>query len=276
MSGDEIGGEERGGAEPIRLTTKVGETYPLLRLHDRAETVSNFIRQYGVWQRPITTFLISYLKEGDVFVDVGANIGYFSVYAGLCVGQSGRVHAVEPAPDNAALLAANLELNGLSNAEVHRTAVADFTGEATLFQGEFNAGAHSLLRKGDLAPGVEVPVTTLDELLSGEPKVKLIKIDVQGAEISVLRGMKDLLSERERRPAIIMEFSPGELQRNGALEEFFHFIARNRYSLRAFIANERSRIKPPQIRRATLRQIADDFLYAKETAEFDLLLLTHP
>lgn len=265
-------GEKQG---PFTLAVPAGSECPRLHLHGRSETVSNFIRTFGVWQRPITAFLINYLKEGDVFVDVGANIGYFSVYAGLCVGDSGRVHAIEPDPDNAALLAANLELNGLSNAKVHRTAVADFTGEATLYQGEFNAGAHSLVQKDGLGPGAEVPVTTLDRLLADEPKVKLLKIDVQGAEISVLRGMKEMLSDSERRPAIIMEFSPGELRRNDALEEFFDFVARNRYSLRAFIANERSRTKPPQIRRATLRQIAKDFLFAKETAEFDLLLLTH-
>jgi len=260
---------------PVTLTVPAGSECPRLRLHNRSETVSNFIRSFGVWQRPITTFLINYLEEGDVFVDVGANIGYFSVYAGLCVGDSGRVHAIEPDPDNAALLAANLELNGLANAQVHRTAVADFTGEATLYRGKSNAGAHSLVQKGGLAPGAEVPVTTLDRLLAEEPKVKLMKIDVQGAEISVLRGMKEMLSDPGRRPAIIMEFSPGELRRNDALEEFFDFVAHNRYSLRAFIANERSRIKPPQIRRATLRQIAEDFLLARETAEFDLLLLTH-
>ena len=254
----------------------MGETRPRLLLHDRPETVSNFIREYGVWQRPVTTFIAGYLNEGDVFVDVGANIGYFSVYAGLCVGSSGQVHAVEPDPDNAALLTANLALNGLSNVRLHRAAVSDYCGEATLFRGNFNAGAHSLLRKDDLSAGPKVAVATLDQLLAEERQVKLIKIDVQGAEPSVLRGMQELLARCETKPGILMEFSPVDLARSGELDELFGFISRNQYSLRAFITNERAKTKPPQIRRATLRQIANDFLAVDDAAEFDILLLAHP
>ena len=263
------------GREPVTLPIPVGRTSPRLFLHDRPETISNFVRKFGVWQRPITSFIVSYLQPGDVFVDVGANIGYFSVYAGLCVGGDGRVHAIEPDSDNAALLRANLALNGLANVQLHQTAVSDYCGEATLFRGGFNAGAHSLLPKDDLTPRSKVPVTTLSRLLEGEPEIKLMKIDVQGAELSALRSMAELLSKCETKPGIIMEFSPIDLQRNGELDEFFEFVSQNGYSLRAFIANERAKTKPPQIRRATLRQIAEDLLYANDAAEFDLLLLSH-
>ena len=108
------------------------------------------------------------------------------------------------------------------------------------------------------------------------PKVNLIKIDVQGAQIDVLRGMQEMLSSPGARPGIILEFAPGELKRNGTLDEFFDFVAHNDYSLRAFIANERPHTKPPQIRRATLRRIAEDFIAGGDPAEFDLLLLPHP
>lgn len=258
---------------PIELAYAVNSVFPRLHVHDHNETVSNFLRRHKIWQRQITVFIAGYLSDGDVFVDAGANIGYFSVYAGLRVGSSGKVHAVEPDEKNASLLTANLELNGLSNFTVHPTAVSDTTGEATLFRGKSNAGAHSLLQKGSLAAGPKVPVTTLDNLLRKERTPKLIKIDVQGAELNVLNGMKDLLSGGEEKPAILLEFSPIDLHRNGQLDQLFEFIKSHDYGVRAFIANERRAIMPPQIRRATLRGIANDFVKTNDAAEFDIVLI---
>lgn len=264
-------------SESFTLTLAVAGRRPQLRLHDQGETVSNFIRGHGVWQRPLTSFLINYLQPDDVFVDVGANLGYFTVYAGLAVGAGGKVLAVEPDERNAALLTANAELNGLRNVQLHRTAVADFTGEAPLFRGSFNAGAHSLIHKDDLdAEEATVPVTTLDRLLAQETKVKLIKIDVQGTEVAVLRGLEGYLAATGFRPGITLEFSPLELSRRGELDYVIDFIARHGYSLRAFIANERATTRPPQIRRATLLQIARDLVEVGDNAEFDVLLLAHP
>jgi FkbM family methyltransferase len=264
-------------SEPFLLTLPVAGRRPRLHLHDQGETVSNFIRGHGVWQRPLTSFLLNYLKPDDVFVDVGANLGYFTVYAGLAVGAGGKVLAVEPDERNAALLLQNAELNGLSNVQLHRTAVADFIGEAPLFRGDFNAGAHSLIHKDDLnAEETSVPVTTLDRLLAQEPRVKLIKVDVQGAEVAVLRGLEGYLAAAEAKPGITLEFSPLELSRRDELDAIIDFIARHGYSLRAFIANERATTRPPQIRRATLQQIARDFIEVEDNAEFDILLLAPP
>lgn len=262
--------------EPVTLPIPVDQVCPRLWVHNRPETVSNFVRSFRVWQRHITVFMIDYLQPGDSFVDIGANLGYFSVYAGLCVGDSGVVQAIEPDADNAALLARNAELNRLSNIRLHRTAISDYIGDATLYQGSYNAGSHSILEKDDLSAGPSVPVTTLDELLAGAETPRLIKIDVQGAELSVLRGMRQLLATAKRKPGIIMEFSPLDLQRNGEMEDFFAFVADNSYSLRAFIDNERKKNRPPQLRRATLREIAKDIITASDDAEFDILLLAHP
>ena len=249
--------------------------HPRIKLHNRPETISNFIRLFGSWQTPIINFMNNYLKDGDVFIDVGANIGYFSIYASLIVGNTGKVHAIEPDSANIDLLLENISLNHIDNIELHRTAVSDFQGQATLFRGDYNAGAHSLLQKSELKPGSQVPVTTLDDLLKNERTPKLIKIDVQGVEVSVLLSMKELLSSRESKPAILLEFSAFELQRNAQLNELFQFIEEHNYILHAFIVNEGPNVVPPQIRRATLRQIADDLLAQKSKGEFDILLLPH-
>ena len=257
----------------VKLAHPVRGAHPRLLVHQRDETISKFLRAFRVWQRQITAFLVSQLNEGDVFVDVGANIGYFTVYAGLCVGRSGRVHAMEPDDDNALLLEANLALNKITNVKVNRIAISDEPGEVTLYRGGFNAGAHSLLPKPDLASGAQVKVTTLDDLLRQEVTPKLIKIDVQGLEMQVLAGMKELLSRSGSKPGIVLEFSPVDLARSDQLDRFFEFVEVHNYSLRAFISNPRMVVTPPQIRRSTLRAIAADLIEVNDAAEFDLALL---
>jgi FkbM family methyltransferase len=262
--------------EPITLAYPVDGVHPRLLVHSRAETISNFVRDHRAWQRHITVFLSTHLRPGDVFVDVGANIGYFSVYAGLRVGARGKVHAIEPDQDNLSLLSANVALNRLSNVQVHPLAASYRNGEAPLFRGTFNRGAHSLLPQGGLSEGPAVPLVRLDELLAEGPTPRLIKIDVQGADLEVLRGATGLLGRPAEKPGIILEFSPLTLQRNGLLEELFDFITRNDYSLRAFITNASGRVIPPQLRWSTLREIANDFVATSDAAEFDILLLPRP
>ena len=86
----------------------------MLQLHDeRDRFVSRQLRDQGIWEPFETTLVMASLAPGSVFVDVGANIGYFSVVAADIVGEDGQVLAFEPDPDNFALLQANLALNGL-------------------------------------------------------------------------------------------------------------------------------------------------------------------
>lgn len=258
---------------PITLALEAGGKFPCLYLHQRPETISILLRAHRVWQREVTLFLRHYLRNGDVFVDVGANIGYFTVYAGLCVGSGGQVHAVEPDGQNVQLLEANTVLNTLANVRVHHTALADSSCNATLFRHADNAGAHSLRQAPGLAEGPCVAVSRLDELLAGQRSPRLIKIDVQGAEVPVLRGAAGLLGSQGERPAIILEFAPAALERAGEIDELFAFIETHHFSLHAFIANSGPSVVPPPIRRATLREIARDFVTTGHNAEFDLLLL---
>lgn len=262
--------------KPVTLAYPINQLTPRLFVHNGPEAISNFLRSEGVWQYQVSAFILNYLREGDVFVDVGANLGYFSICAGLRVGPAGRVHAIEPAEENLALLKANVDLNGLSNVEIHGLAVSDRCGEAPLFRAEFNNGAHSLLQKDKLIPGEKVLVTTLDNLLQGERAPRLIKIDVQGAEPYVLRGMKSLLDNCGTKPAIVLEFTAVDLARSGKMDELFSFVESNNYLIRAFVANVRGSAMPPRIRRFTLRQIADDFVAASDDSEFDIVLLPTP
>jgi FkbM family methyltransferase len=245
-----------------------------LQVHPGSETVSNFLRSYRVWQRPLTAFIAQALRPGDGFVDVGANIGYFSVIAASAVGTRGRVHSFEPDPENFALLERNRALNGLEGMRCHAVAVADRIGEAVLHRSASNRGGHSLLEKPGLAGELRVPVTRLDVVLADEPPPRIVKIDVQGGDLAVLEGMEGLLSGGRSRPLVILEFAPGEFHRvDPGLERFRGFLDRHGYGLCAFVANERRTVTPPRVRFPSLRAIYDDFVHFGEDAEFDVLLV---
>jgi len=145
------------------------------------------------------------LRPGDVFYDVGASIGFFTVLGARVVGPEGRVVAVEPFPDAADRLRRNVELNGFASVTVEQAAVADTSRQGTFVGGEKLVWGW-LLREGEArgAEGVEVSVVTIDDLVArGTPPPSMIKLDVEGAEVLALRGAADTLARI--RPAVVCE-----------------------------------------------------------------------
>jgi hypothetical protein len=104
--------------------------------------ISECIRRFGIWEPTETEYLLDNLGPGDTFVDIGANIGYFSVIAADLVEKEGRVYAFEPDDKNFALLEANLNLNGAANARAVNAAVSNVSCKATLYGHGHNLGAH--------------------------------------------------------------------------------------------------------------------------------------
>ena len=148
------------------------------------------------------------LREGNVFLDVGANVGFYSLLASRCVGESGRVVAFEPFPENISFLRRHVELNQLTNVEVIEAAVADQAGSATFSPGP--DGCTGRLETGQSATekcdneSITVKLVILDDLVAGEqiPVPNAIKIDVEGAEAAVLKGASNLL--RDHHPVIFL------------------------------------------------------------------------
>jgi FkbM family methyltransferase len=167
------------------------------------------------YEPEVSDLLRSTLTRGATFVDGGANIGYYALLAGQLVGPTGHVYAFEPEPVAFKYLQANILSSGLSWVIPHQGALADRPG-SRLF-------VPSLLEGGFLASeipgpreGVEVEADSLDHFFSekGWPKVDLIKIDVEGAELSVLMGMKELV-KRNPGVRVVMEFNRITLKRAG-------------------------------------------------------------
>ncbi len=163
-----------------------------------------------------TEFFLNWLRPGMTVVDIGAHVGWYALQAARRVGPSGRVVAFEPEPKNRELLRRNIAVNAVANIEVVPLAVADRQGWMPLALDPSNAGAH-WLRAGaeDGAASVAVELTTLDAWCAGwvQPPDAL-KIDVEGAELLIWQGMRQMLAQSPRI-RIMAEFYPDALRRAG-------------------------------------------------------------
>lgn len=165
-----------------------------------------------------------HLRPGHVFYDIGANIGFFSLVGARLVGPSGRVIAFEPVLASANSLRANVTLNDCDWVTAAQVAIADYVGTSNVSVAREQSWSH-LADQGvhPLEIGqLRTEVTTIDRLCSSYPTPDVIKIDVEGYELEVLRGMRTLIGRH--RPAIICE-----LHANNA--ETVSFLAAADYSV---------------------------------------------
>ncbi len=175
---------------------------------------SVFCRMVYFWEFEIETrqFLKFILQPGDVFLDVGANVGLFSLIASGSVGANGRVHAFEPVGKTFGRLVDNVNLNQMQNVACHRLALSDKGGEAVMTIAKDGYDAWNSLGKpymGSALDSETVPTLTLDQFVEEHSlfnKIKAIKIDVEGWEAYVLAGGVKTLSSSQA-PLIIIEFT---------------------------------------------------------------------
>jgi FkbM family methyltransferase len=157
-----------------------------------------------------------YLKPGMTFVDVGANVGYYTLLAASLVGRGGRVLAFEPSPYAFDRLIKTIERNGLAQVEAFQSGLGDAAGELQLFMPR-EPGNHtpSMVPNGEGRP-LNVAVYRLDDWLAEHEvtRVDLMKIDVEGFEPNVVRGAAEFI-ERGKVRAILCEFNKYWLEENG-------------------------------------------------------------
>jgi FkbM family methyltransferase len=168
---------------------------------------SNAAYTTGTNELPLQQALSDCLRPGDVFYDVGANVGFFSVIAARLVGPAGKVYSFEPVPENAAFVLRNAHLNQMSHIDLRQVAIASQCGQGGLTLAAYSGGAAltSVTRPPDATETIAVETTTIDYLVFSENlrAPATVKIDVEGAEMEVLRGMTRTMSEV--RPVIVYE-----------------------------------------------------------------------
>jgi FkbM family methyltransferase len=194
--------------EGDRTLVTMLETMPILV--DPADAgLSRTLAADGYWEMWLTEALEEVLRPGMTAIDIGANLGYFTLLMANRVGPSGRVHAFEPNPAMAGLMTESAMRAGLGERiTLHSDPLWDVDGEASLLKvpdGE-PKNAHLVTHVGDDVPGVRLTTRRLDgfaELLDAD----IIKIDVEGAEERIWRGMSGLFAQR-RALTVFLEYSP--------------------------------------------------------------------
>ncbi len=169
---------------------------------------------------PLETSLVrQLLKPGALFVDVGANWGYFSLIGSVLVGGSGRVVALEPDPSLFEELELNVRVNEFNNVTPLAVAASDQNGQAILTGSKAKAGNSGLSRligSAELAQGIQARTCRLDALLdaSGVTDVSLMKMDIEGAEGLAVEGAAKLFESR-RVKSLLLELHPALLKAHG-------------------------------------------------------------
>ena len=190
-----------------------------LNLHESAAMVQRAMRTYEPAKHAL---ILRHLRPGMTFIDVGANKGDFTLLAARLTGPSGRVISIEPEPENHSVLQRSIELNDYANITVLQVAMSDRDGTADLQIGS-TSGSHTLSPEFNGLRAVSVPTRTLDAVVADHrlASVDMIKIDVQGLELAVLRGaaqtltanprillLLDLPKQDEKRRAIAQYLAP--------------------------------------------------------------------
>jgi FkbM family methyltransferase len=230
----------------------------------RDRVIAKKLILYGGYEQREIDLLCSLVRPGDCVLDIGANIGLYSLALSRAVGPEGRVIAFEPDPDNATLLRRNLEANRCANVTVLEYALGDASREVRLYESEDNRGALStsdVLGVGE-DHAISVHMRRGDAVLAElGVQARVAKIDVEGAEPLVIAGLGAQLPQ-----VLMFEFVPQLLRaagRNPA--EFLHKLRSAGYSLAA-VDPETGRVRdltPAELAAGAVTEAADRNILAR-------------
>lgn len=172
------------------------------------------------------------VRAGDHVVDAGANIGYIALLLSRIVGPAGVVHCFEPVPVTFDFLSNNLRALGLSNVRAYRAAVSDAAGTARMTTPDYAGGGENLYEShvvaGDAAGTFQVDVVRLDDAVGADaPRVRFVKIDVEGHELAAVRGAERLLAHR---PALLVEVAGDPDETGSRAAALFAHLAERGYA----------------------------------------------
>jgi FkbM family methyltransferase len=205
-------------------------------VHDKDPIMRRTFRVYAlkrVHEESTTQLFKKVVKEGDVIVDLGANLGYFTLLAAKLTGKKGRVYSFEPEPRNYNYLLKNIELNGYDNIVASQKAVSNKHGKVKLYICPYDSGHHTINQYGGIeaykhdpvynnatVDFVEVETVVLDDFLEDMEQVDVVKMDVEGAEMLALSGMDGII-RRSRNLKMFIEFFPLLIREMGSSPDEF-------------------------------------------------------
>jgi FkbM family methyltransferase len=238
----------------------------LFYVYTKDRSITPWILLGGIWETFVDDVLCALVRPGDVFLDLGANQGYYTVKIGVRVGPTGHVFAFEPNPLMYRFMAENVEINALGpRTTTFPVAVGDFQGRVAMAAPEnYPGGGHVVLGDaGRSGPGtIEVDIVRIDDVLPADSAVDLIKIDVEGFEPLAMKGMKATLARSPDCP-IVCEVSLEQWSRFGDPVQMLREIAGNRRIFRIQVDG-------------VLDELSDDILSALNASFVSYVLLLPP
>ena len=201
---------------PLAATARTldGAVFPVVT----SDVIQRYLYLFGVWEPHLTSFISRRLTPGDTFIDVGANIGYYSVLASRTVGAAGQVVAVEASPDFHQTLTANALANECRNVRAVNSAVSDTRGRLTFYlERSTNLGGTTAVRPHIIESSFETDAAPLPQLLTEAvlTTARLIKIDVEGGEAAAVRGLAPVLHRLRPDAELVIEVTPRLLAKQG-------------------------------------------------------------
>lgn len=202
-----------------QLGTKTVRTKHGFQMELRLEDwVDQHIYATGDYEPEMVIAAQEILRPGDIAVDIGANIGFFSLLFAKCVGKNGRVISLEAQPAVYQRLRHNAAINSELNVQTIEVAATDFEGTLEFHCGPVDhSGVGSIRSRGSDGEKITVNAVRGDRILRDSGAIRLMKIDVEGAETKVIAGLKDTL--QRFHPDILMEVSDGYLRESGSSAE---------------------------------------------------------
>ena len=176
----------------------------------------------GIWEKAGTNFVLNSIKKNDVVLDIGANIGYFTLLFAKQAGSNGKIYAFEPEPKNFQLLKKNLENNKYQNVTCENVAVSNKNDEIELFLSEKSIGQHKIYPSTSVSnKSIKIKSIKIDDYILKNIKdeqISFIKIDAEGSEYHIIEGMKSLLGSKIPLK-IMLEFDPIQINDSGCNPE---------------------------------------------------------
>jgi FkbM family methyltransferase len=233
-------------------------------------SIQRYLFFLGEWEADATKAIKSILREGDVFFDLGANVGYFSLVGADIVGSGGRIYAFEAQSTLCSQLRENLSLNEIKNVRVVNVAVTDKVCDLVIedVSALGNRGAATLLPRRSDMPVVKVAGTSVDDFCFSEgiERVSLIKMDIEGSEMLALRGMRALLS-CPQAPTLLCEINEPLLQRMGSSgDELRSYLADLGYEAYELTEGGPRKLET-SVRTLPVNLLGDNYVFAKKPAE---------
>lgn len=227
-----------------------------LFINKRDSVVSESLLTTGTWEPTISIIFCMCARKSSTIVDIGGNLGYFTILASTVISKTSRVYVFEPETINFSLLAKSVTENHLQNVTCEKLAIGNSEGEISLYIAEDNFGDHRAFSSGENRKVETVNMTTLDSYFASyKNPIDLLKIDIQGFEIQAFQGAKKLLKQGKIR-VIMSELWPIGLQMAGSdWRDYIKLLQTSNFSIWE-IDDESEKIAPfdPKKLEATIKK----------------------